>query len=478
MSWQLAIYIKLGINKQSHLIVTDETALLSDTTFIEFLEDRLISVQSAPTLQGFFKLRQTTPTIVLTELTDIPTFIANKYDYKTFSYKDLPLNGDLSILRGLAKNELAAVLDYIFSHDRHIVINAHNIERLKAESLKYQRQSTLKKQERHIKLFLSETIPTAESVLTLGQLWGAYIYESTELGEKDYLALIERVDNFSETFFLNNGMEEAILGSTDRKPKTVNRILGHIKREKADKIALICFDCMGIAEWTLLKTYLSDLNWRYEENAIFSLLPSITAIARSAIFHGNYDVYGLKYPGRSDESTAFGNYFSEQETKYFTDADVIDENSLLGYNYVSVLFPFFDDLCHASIFPPLYDTKNLYFQAVKQYIAQSKVKNTLKILSENGYKLYFCSDHGSVVATGNGKKVEKYIQDKFAKRACMIPKDSSDLTNHKKLTIPYIEDKVLALPERRTMFTNKGKVEINHGGITVEEMVVPFIKVI
>jgi hypothetical protein len=110
-------------------------------------------------------------------------------------------------------------------------------------------------------------------------------------------------------------------------------------------------------------------------------------------------------------------------------------------------------------------------------LEQSNVKNTLRILIHNGYKLYFCYDHGSVVATGNGKKVEKYLQDKFAKRACIIPKESSELTEHRKLAIPCIEDKILALPDGRTMFTNKGKIEINHGGITLEEMVVPFIKV-
>jgi len=35
----------------------------------------------------------------------------------------------------------------------------------------------------------------------------------------------------------------------------------------------------------------------------------------------------------------------------------------------------------------------------------------------------------------------------------------------------------MILPEGREMFAYKGKLEINHGGITVEEMVVPYIKV-
>jgi PglZ domain len=312
MSWQLALYIKLNISPQAHLIVSDETGLLFDASFIAFLEDRTINVQCAPTLQHLLKVPVNKPSIVVTSLSNIPTFIATQYDHKNFTYTDLPLNGDLSILRGLPTLQLVALLDYVFIHDRHKVISSHNIERLIADSSTYQRQAALKNQLNHIKHQLAES-PTVDKILTLGKLWGELVYESTQLGTTAYVDLIENIDAFAEAFFFKNGMEQAILGSTDRNPQTVNRILGHIKRDKADKIALICFDCMGIAEWSLLKTYLSDLDLKYEEKAIFSLLPSITAIARSAIFHGNTQVYDLKYPGRTDESAAFARFFQTKK---------------------------------------------------------------------------------------------------------------------------------------------------------------------
>jgi hypothetical protein len=66
-------------------------------------------------------------------------------------------------------------------------------------------------------------------------------------------------------------------------------------------------------------------------------LPSITAIARSAIFHGNAHVYDLKNPGRTDESAAFARFFSDKSTHYFTEDDAIDTNSLMGYDYQSCI---------------------------------------------------------------------------------------------------------------------------------------------
>jgi hypothetical protein len=44
------------------------------------------------------------------------------------------------------------------------------------------------------------------------------------------------------------------------------------------------------------------------------------------------------------------------------------------------------------------------------------------------------------------------------------------------INIPFENDKKVVLPEGRTMFTYKDKIEVNHGGITLEEMIVPFIK--
>jgi hypothetical protein len=45
------------------------------------------------------------------------------------------------------------------------------------------------------------------------------------------------------------------------------------------------------------------------------------------------------------------------------------------------------------------------------------------------------------------------------------------------MKIPFVENKTIVLPEGRTMFSNLNSIEITHGGITVEEIVVPFIEV-
>jgi hypothetical protein len=267
-----------------------------------------------------------------------------------------------------------------------------------------------------------------------------------------------------------------MFASTPKSPKSVDRILPNIKTIKNDKIALICFDCMGWAEWLILKDYLKDEAIAFQEDAIFAMLPSVTAISRSAIFQGSSDVYNLKSPGRAAEAKSFAAFFENKHTKYFTDKDVITSDAILGYDVVSVLYTFYDDLGHSTHFAPLEDNKEPYFDAVWRYLEKSTVKDDINTLLKNGYSIFICSDHGSVVAVGNGQKLEKYLIDSFAKRAAIVPIDAVSHVKQQTLKIPFVDDKLLALPEGRTMYANMGTIEVNHGGITLEEMVVPYIK--
>ena len=77
-----------------------------------------------------------------------------------------------------------------------------------------------------------------------------------------------------------------------------------------------------------------------------------------------------------------------------------------------------------------------------------------------------------------GTRLTAGQRDDFAKRAVIIPEEASALTQFEKIDIPFVKHKKLLLPEGRTMFTQKDKIEINHGGISLEEIVVPFITVI
>ncbi|MEA4839604.1 MAG: PglZ domain-containing protein [Bacteroidales bacterium] len=478
VSWQFRIFTQFNFGDKSHKIISDHTGVLSFTAFTSFLTENQVSffiTDSIPDMLSITSKKEIP--VIITGLVDLPDFITNKYEHRHFTYADIPLNGQLqSLLGNQPVKAIIQLLDYCYKNDPHIVLTQANLPDLLSKSIQNAGLFQMEELISQIKLVLTNE-PEYKEVLLLGKLLGELIYLSHKHNSSNYLDLIPVIDSYSEKFVLTEKMNDAFFASISDNPVTVDKILHNIKSEKKDKSALLCFDCMGWAEWFLLKDFLQEMILSFDETELFALLPTVTSISRSAIFQGSTDVYNIKTSGRAYEEKAFTSFFSEKETKFFNSSENITDDSLLGYDCISILFTFFDDIAHAAQIPTNGFEKLLYFDAINSYLKNSNLKQVIETLLQNGFALSLCSDHGSVVATGNGQRIEKYLIDNFAKRACIIPATSSELTELRKVNIPFVSDKVMILPEGREMFTYKGKQEINHGGITIEEMVVPYIKV-
>lgn len=479
MNWQDFIDIKLNYQNNLPRLVTDQTGILYSDVFLFWLAGKNVEVKVTDNfaeIRPFVDYKE--QVLIITTREDIPSFILNKVEYIVFTHKDLPLNGNIhQALKNAEPRQIIQILDYVFATNQHQVLSISDFDNILKKAQQFASVKYLSNLSNKIKILIEQE-PSTNNVLELSKLWGELIYQSYKTKNNEYQSFIPQIDAFSDAFINSNGMEQAFYASTDKQPKTVDKILANIKAEKQEKIALICFDCMGYAEWFLLKEFLSKFDFQFDETTLFTLLPSLTSISRSAIFQGNSDVYNLKYPGRKTEEKEFANYFKTKQTKYFIEEDEISSDTLLGYEFISILYNFFDELSHSAQFPPNTESKELYFKSLQAYLEKSTVIKDLQTLLENDFQIYICSDHGSVVAKGNGKRVEKYLSDDFAKRAVLVNKETKDLISERKIKIPFVDDKLFVLPEGRTMFANKNQIEVNHGGITVEEMVVPYIKLI
>lgn len=477
MSWQQRIITALNLSEITPKIIFDRLGVLSSHQFKTYLnhnfEHVIFSNKNAHMLSAANNNEQLT---FITTKESIPQFLKSNYDLKEFNYNQLPLNGDSSLLKSYDANIIAIILEFVYSNNPHLVLSKSNINEVVVSAKIHSQNKDLIKLKEIITNKLDEDI-SISNTLAISEYWGKLIYHSYLLNQQNFIEYIPKIDNVIKQLIDSKIFEQIGYASTASKPLTIDKIIHHIKSNKDSKMALLCFDCMGVAEWQLLKEYLSDLELNYKEQNVFTLLPSVTSICRTAIFHGATNVYDIKYPGRKDEAKAIKEFFNAKQTKYFVEEDEISYNTLIGYEYISVLFNFFDDLCHSTIFPANENTKAIYFNNCKQYLEKSNVKQIIETLLENNFQIYICSDHGSVIAKGNGVRVQKYLVDDFAKRAVIIPADASELTQFEKIEIPFVNQKKLVIPEGRTMFSQKNKIEINHGGISLEEIVVPFITV-
>ena len=114
------------------------------------------------------------------------------------------------------------------------------------------------------------------------------------------------------------------------------------------------------------------------------------------------------------------------------------------------------------------------------------IKVGTKVLSK------ICNDKGAGTVIGSsdlrgdnhfdvlfstGDKIAKHLIDTYSKRGTIV-KENNSLTpeDYNIYKIPFLKNKNVILAHPNEMFANKNVVEITHGGISAEELIVPFVE--
>ncbi len=107
------------------------------------------------------------------------------------------------------------------------------------------------------------------------------------------------------------------------------------------------------------------------------------------------------------------------------------------------------------------------------------------MLLAKGFAIYITSDHGNVEAAGYGRPKEGMLAELRGERVRIYSEDIlrsrvastfPDALCWKPLGLP--EDFLPLLAPGRRAFVLDGQRTVAHGGITLEEMVVPFVRVV
>ena len=111
------------------------------------------------------------------------------------------------------------------------------------------------------------------------------------------------------------------------------------------------------------------------------------------------------------------------------------------------------------------------------------MKGMLFLLTEHGYQIYLTADHGNVEAEGIGRLSQGVISDLRGERvrtyrsdalAASVPEDI-DAFRFDLAGLP--PDFLPLYAGNRGAFVPKGDQIVAHGGISVEELIVPFVKI-
>ncbi len=264
-------------------------------------------------------------------------------------------------------------------------------------------------------------------------------------------------------------------------------------RKKLSKVALLVLDGLAFDQWLLLKKTLeaTDGAWRFQESTAFAWVPTLTSVTRQSIFAGEPPLYFPDSLGTtSKERNHWLRLWEDQgvqrgRVELVTNIDGPSDSKLeaaLGNARLAVLgivWNKVDDIMHGMQM----QTAGMHNQ-VRLWAKQGHLNNLLIRLHDEGFNLYLTADHGNVTATGignpregvfaetKGQRVRVYDRSEFLEEVAAKFPESLRWPNH---GLPPARHVLLA--DDLKAFTREGDEVVSHGGIALEEVMVPFVTV-
>lgn len=269
-------------------------------------------------------------------------------------------------------------------------------------------------------------------------------------------------------------------GSIDRKrPVLLSKVADFIRRE-SEKIALIVMDGMSFENFYTIQREMAESNIAFNVEASFSFFPTVTCVARQSIFSGQLPSEHTKPFSLENEEKQWRAFWKnagirEQEV-YFSKG--IPDGIPSEAKAVGIVINIVDDLMHSE----LQGFKGIQ-QGLCEWASSGQLARMLKTLMSDGYDVFMTSDHGNTSAIAEGRFTKPGVLAEPASRRAIIYNASFDARELEKFSVmrysgTYLPNGYTAyLFDADSCYGDTGKEYITHGGMTLEEAVVPFVQV-
>ncbi|MCB0191473.1 MAG: BREX-3 system phosphatase PglZ [Anaerolineae bacterium] len=341
--------------------------------------------------------------------------------------------------------------------------------------------------------------------LNLAAEWAEIVYQTNSLPQSDYQqvqAELKAARQTIDTHFWNFVLERygAVSYYQDNKGPISLMAVNQWLSQKVDgkaKLALLCFDGLAMDQWFLLKDFLQTVvpGLVFYENRTYALTPTITPISRQALFAGRPPTAFAETIGTTTEDAArWQAYWVNHNIPERRVAHVAVKVNGQGLNdllsvaesknrRLGVLVNLFDDVMHTVKDMPAEADKRVYYDTLRSHLKNGRLAKLFDILLNHDYRLFITADHGNIAGVGSGLKPPKALIESYARRVAIFDKasladDYARTHNLRRLplkTLPPLVQPVY-LPGN-LLFDMAGATRISHGGLSLEELVVPFVEV-
>ncbi len=287
--------------------------------------------------------------------------------------------------------------------------------------------------------------------------------------------------------------------------------------DNGEKVFMIVIDNFRFDQWRVLAQEIGDM-FEIEEDMYMTILPTATQYARNAIFSGLMpnkiaEMFPDLWVDEDEEEgknlnegplikTHIERYrrhdtFSYNKINDSTGADkFLQQYKNLQQNDLNVLVVnFIDMLSHArtesKMVRELANNESAYRSITLSWFRHSVLADVFKLLAQSNYKIIITTDHGSIRANNpikiiGDRNTNTNLRYKLGKNLNYNPKEVFVIKEPHKAQLPapnlstsYVfatGDSFFAYPNNYNYYVNYYKDTFQHGGISMEEMLVPLIQ--
>lgn len=491
----------LFLEKKGYSLTTttngqDAIELFRDNLYdVVFLDENMPGLSGLETLQMIKAIRSATPVIMITK-SEEEFIMEEAIGAKISDYLIKPVNPN-QILLSLKKN---------LDHSRLVS---------EKSSSSYQREF------RNISMELMDA-HNYEDWLSIYRKLIYWEIKLEEIEDQNLIAILENQKSEANILFgkFIEKEYENWIQNPEESPVFSHQIfrkwvLPELKTD--EKILFVVIDNLRFDQWRSFESIVNNHYKVEEEKGYYSILPTATQYARNAIFSGltplqmetQYPKYWKNDTDEGGKNLYEAEFLEEQlkrlrltiKNSYFKitnqrEGKKLVENfkTLKDNKLITIVYNFVDMISHAKtemeVIKELASNDKAYRSLTKSWFQNSPLLEIIQQAQTAGFKLIITTDHGTI----NCKNPSKVIGDKqtslnlrykTGKSLTFEEKDVYQVKDPKKIELPSINlsssyifaknDYFLAYANNFNYYASYFKNTYQHGGISLEEMIVPFI---
>ena len=382
------------------------------------------------------------------------------------------LNAD--VLRGKSKQDLDLIC--------YACEGNYDKYRSKAETEQFLRLKVYQKE--NVRLYLESNYKELLARAKAATAYRDWFVVAEEKATIDSMAVRYEIDfDTSEVNFLFRDYIFSAYGKLSTSmdnagPVLVSRAMEFMK-DHSSRFVIIVMDGMSEFDWSLLAQSFDGI--RYQKASAFAMIPTVTSVSRQCLLSNKYPSQLMNPWNQSKEKQEFiecvkNMGFAEKQIAYKRGYDA-DFGPMV--RCAAVIINDIDDMVHGQK-----QGRIGMFNDVGVMARQQKLADMTKRFLKAGFDVYITADHGNTTRRGMGKLMGTGVEIETKSRCMLVLKGFADkeglkekygLLEFPKTYLPKEYDYLIC--DVGDSFDAKGEDVMSHGGISIDEVIVPFIKI-